>query len=60
MHSAIVPIDGNFLKEKAKIFPNKININVNFKASNGWFEKFKSRYGLVFKKTVWRKCCDRF
>ena len=50
MHSAIVSIDGNFLKEKAKTFPYKININVNFKASNGWFEKFKSKNGLVFKK----------
>ena len=30
----------------------KINIYVYFKASNGWNKKFKSKYGLVFKKLI--------
>ena len=41
---------GNFLKEKTKTFAEKINIDVDLKASDGWFEKFKSRCRLVFKK----------
>ena len=50
MCSTNVPIDENFLKEKAKTFSKKINIDVDFKVSCGWFEKFKSRHGLIFKK----------
>lgn len=50
MRSSNTPIDGNFLKEKAKTFAEKMDIEVDFKASNGWFEKFKDRHGLSFKK----------
>ena len=60
MHSTNVPIDGNFLKEMAKTFAEKMNINVDFKASGSWFEKFKSSLGVVFKKTVQRKWFSRF
>ena len=50
-----VPIDGDFLKEKAKTIAEKIIIDVDFKASDSWNEfkssmKFKSRHNLVFKK----------
>ena len=50
MLSTNVPNDGNFLKEKEKTLAEKMNIDVDFKASDGWFGKFKSRHGLVFKK----------
>lgn len=50
MRSSNTPIDGNFLKEKAKTFAEKMDIEVDFKVSNGWFEKFKERHGLSFKK----------
>ena len=27
-----------------------MDVEINFKVSNGWFEKFKERHGLSFKK----------
>ena len=50
MRSTNVPIDGNFLNGKTKTFAGKINIDVDFEASNGWFEEFKRRHGVVSKK----------
>ena len=41
------PISGPLLKEKALSIANEIGL-VNFKASEGWLEKFKQRYGLEF------------
>ena len=46
IQSCNTPTDGNVLKEKAKIFSEKMDIEIDFKASNGWFEKFKERHGL--------------
>ncbi|CAG8517746.1 11483_t:CDS:2 [Cetraspora pellucida] len=43
-------IDGNILKEKAKFFAKKLNIN-DFSQSEGWLSGFKKRNGLrSFKK----------
>ena len=44
-----IPIDGNTLREKAKIIATLLNID-NFSASNGWVSRFKDWHGLVFKK----------
>ena len=58
--STNVSIDGNFLKKKKNFCPppkkrkKKMNIYVDFKASDGWFEKFKSRHD-----TECRNCFGR-
>lgn len=44
-----VPISGPILKEKAKMFAAKLGIN-DFRASEGWLEKFKKRHAINFKK----------
>lgn len=42
-----LPISGIMIQEKAKEFAETLN-ETEFKASNGWLEKFKSRHRLVF------------
>ncbi|XP_045504961.1 uncharacterized protein LOC123701502 [Colias croceus] len=44
-----ISVSGPQLQEKAQIFSKTLGI-VNFRASNGWLEKFKKRKDLVFKK----------
>ncbi|XP_042913701.1 tigger transposable element-derived protein 6-like [Parasteatoda tepidariorum] len=44
-----IPISGLILKEKALQFANELGVS-EFSASNGWFEWFKERHGLSFKK----------
>ena len=43
-------IDENVLKEKTRIFSERMDVKIDFKSSNGWFEKFKERHGLSFKR----------
>jgi hypothetical protein len=49
-------IDGNILREKAKIIAAQLNTDY-FSASSGWLSRFKERDGLVFKKLV-GECAD--
>ena len=58
-NSTNIPIDGSFLKEKAKAFAEKKNINIDLKTSNSWFEKFKSRLSL-FLEILCGECFSRF
>lgn len=44
-----IPLSGSIIKEKAKTLAEKIEFN-NFKASNGWLNRFIKRNGLSFKK----------
>lgn len=43
-----IPISGPILKEKALQVSKEFECQ-NFKASNGWLDKFKSRYNISFK-----------
>ena len=43
-----IPISGPMLQTKALIIAKHFEIE-NFKASNGWLEKFKLRHGIEFK-----------
>nr|XP_006817586.1 PREDICTED: tigger transposable element-derived protein 4-like [Saccoglossus kowalevskii] len=43
-----VPISGPILQAKVEDLGQKMN-HVEFKASNGWLERFKSRHGITFK-----------
>lgn len=49
MRGKNIPIDGKILKEQADTFALKLGIE-DFKGSDGWLQKFKSRHGLAFKK----------
>ncbi|XP_043472627.1 jerky protein homolog-like isoform X3 [Leptopilina heterotoma] len=40
------PISGPIIKEKALIFSKKLNPVSQFKASDGWLQCFKKRYGI--------------
>lgn len=42
-----LPVSGSLLQEKAKEIATELN-QLEFKASNGWLEKFKSRHNLTF------------
>lgn len=44
-----ISIDGPMLKEKAKYFARQFNVE-NFKASNGWLDRFKVRNGISWRK----------
>lgn len=53
------PITGEILKEKAKIFYERIMGNDDFKASEGWLEKFKKRFGIrLLSMTGEKLSCD--
>ncbi|XP_023780579.1 tigger transposable element-derived protein 4 [Cyanistes caeruleus] len=43
-----MPVNGPMLRLKANDFAQKLG-HSDFKCSNGWLDRFKSRYGLVFK-----------
>ncbi|XP_033227960.1 jerky protein homolog-like isoform X1 [Belonocnema kinseyi] len=43
------PMSGPIMQEKARIFNEKLNGSQTFKASNGWLERFKKRYGIKLK-----------
>ena len=43
-----MPISGRILKEKASKYARELGIET-FKASNGWFDRWKGRHGIVFK-----------
>ncbi|GBO04975.1 hypothetical protein AVEN_229426-1 [Araneus ventricosus] len=52
MRGRNIPVEDNLLKEQSNCFALKQNIK-DFKASDGWLQKFKSTKGLSF-----RKLCD--
>ena len=43
-----IPVNGPVLKEKAIQYAKELDIE-NFKASNGWFERWKSLHEITFK-----------
>ena len=43
-----IPVGGPLLKEKAKKYAEELGIQ-DFKASNGWFDRWKTRHGVTFK-----------
>ncbi|XP_008492084.2 tigger transposable element-derived protein 4 [Calypte anna] len=43
-----VPVNGPMLRLKANDFAQQLG-HSDFKCSNGWLDRFKSRYGLVFR-----------
>lgn len=58
-----ISVSGSLLRERAEIFAQKLGY-VNFKASNGWLEKFKNRHGITFRQVcgesadVNKEVCD--
>ena len=46
--SKSIPISGPLLLEKAKLFATRFD-ETDFKASNGFMDRFKKRHGLCFK-----------
>lgn len=44
-----ISVPGPVLQGKAEFYAKKLG-HVDFRASNGWMEKFKSRHDIVFKK----------
>ncbi len=44
-----LPISGPILQERARPIAAEFGGNVVFKASNGWFEKFKSRHNISYR-----------
>ena len=49
MRTKDIPVSGPLLKEKARENAESLKVE-NFKASNGWLEKFKLRHNINFKK----------
>ncbi|XP_062991776.1 tigger transposable element-derived protein 4 [Elgaria multicarinata webbii] len=43
-----IPVNGPMLRFKANCFAQKLGHN-DFKCSNGWLDRFKSRHGLAFR-----------
>ncbi|XP_051154585.1 jerky protein homolog-like [Leptopilina boulardi] len=44
-------VTGTMIREKAKIFNDKLNGPRNFKASSGWLTKFKKRFNIRLAET---------
>lgn len=44
-----IPVGGALFREKAKQFAEKLGIS-NFKGSDGWFDRFKKRNNVSFRK----------
>ena len=52
-----VPISGGMLKEKASKYARELGIET-FKASNGWFDRWNGKHGIVIKTASGEaKCC---
>ena len=52
-----VPINSGILKEKASKYTRELGIE-SFKASNGWFDRWNGRHGIVIKTASGEaKCC---
>jgi len=45
-----IPLSGSVLKEQARIIAARLKIK-DFTGSNAWFDRFKERNNIVFKKT---------
>lgn len=45
-----LPITADIIKQKALILHQKMNINIKFNASQGWLQRFKTRYGIRLLK----------
>lgn len=45
-----MPIGGALMREKANKFAETLGIS-NFRASDGWFDRFKKRNNISFRKT---------
>ena len=41
-----VPVSGQMIKERAKLFNEKLKETENCMASDGWLQRFKTRYGI--------------
>ncbi|CAH1989703.1 unnamed protein product [Acanthoscelides obtectus] len=41
-----VPVSGEVLKQRARLLNEKMKETENFVASDGWLERFKTRYGI--------------
>ena len=57
MRSCNILIDGNVLKEKARIFSEKMDVEIDFKVSNGWFRSSRKVTDSVLKSfavRVWK------
>ncbi|XP_063243689.1 tigger transposable element-derived protein 4-like [Bacillus rossius redtenbacheri] len=46
--SSNLPINGNVLREKAKVIALRLGID-DFSASNGWIDRFRQRHNVVYK-----------
>ena len=44
-----IPVSGPILQAYAKNFAQELGDSSSFKASNGWLERFKSRYNVRFR-----------
>lgn len=49
-----MPVSGNMIKQKALSLSTSLNVG-NFKASDGWLQRFKERYGVRFLKITGEK-----
>ena len=53
MRTNNLPVNGTVVKEKAISYAKELQIE-GFKASNRWFERWKSRFNVVFQ-SYWRR-----
>ena len=49
-----LPISGEILQAKAVKFANDLG-DTSFKSSNGWLDRWKKRYNIVYKKSYGEK-----
>lgn len=48
VRSSSIPINGNILREKADQIALRLG-DASFKATNGWIDRFKNRYDIVYR-----------